>query len=62
VSEGDERWLCLGGRQHGWVVTAWDAATEAMTAYEVFCPTCGQLVGRRETEADWHWVPLDGGD
>ncbi|HWN27435.1 MAG TPA: hypothetical protein VNP37_10775 [Actinomycetospora sp.] len=59
MSEGGERWLCLGGRQHGWVVTGWDNRNESMSAYELFCPTCGRLVGREGTDTAWSWVPLE---
>lgn len=60
MSNGDERWLCLGGLQHSWVVTGWAVADESMGADELFCPTCGRLVGRDRTDQDWIWVPLEG--
>ncbi|HSK59608.1 MAG TPA: hypothetical protein VK935_11210 [Actinomycetospora sp.] len=56
----DARWLCLGGLQHGWVVTGWDTGNESMAAYELFCPTCGRLVGRDRPDESWSWVPMDG--
>ena len=59
MSDDDARWLCLGGLQHSWVVTGWDTRNESMSAYELFCATCGRLVGRGEVEQTWSWVPLD---
>jgi hypothetical protein len=56
----DEQWLCLGGRQHAWVVTGWDTGNESTAAYELFCPTCGRLVGRDRPDEAWSWVPLEG--
>jgi hypothetical protein len=52
--------LCLGGRQHAWVVTGWDSGNEYLSAYELFCPTCGRLVGRERQEQSWTWEPLPG--
>ena len=51
--------MCLGGRQHGWVVTGWDTGNESLAAYELFCPTCGRLVGRERPDEAWNWVPLE---
>ena len=62
MSDDDERWLCLGGRQHSWVVSGYDTGNEYMAAYELFCPTCGRLVGRDRADETWNWVPLEGDD
>jgi hypothetical protein len=56
----DGQWLCLGGRQHSWVVTSWDTGNEFMAADELFCPTCGRLVGRERPDQSWSWVPMEG--
>jgi hypothetical protein len=56
----DEQWLCLGGRQHAWVVTNYDSGNEFMAADEIFCPTCGRLVARDRPGEVWSWIPLEG--
>lgn len=56
----DDQWLCLGGLQHAWVATNYDAGNEYLAAYELFCPTCGRIVGRERQDGDWTWEPLPG--
>ena len=53
--------LCVGGRQHAFVVTEWEqSGAESFWALELFCATCGTTAFRQGDTGAWSWNPGTG--
>ena len=54
MTSDDQEFLCVGGLQHAFAMTAWEqAGAESFWVTELLCPTCGTTANRGGDSADW---------